>query len=239
MKTNKPVDEGSPEYLKRGRRPNVNALILYPFCFFIANLALIAAVALPSVKPALGALSGLAVTNPSMLEEGDKDIFTMKNEDALPSENDLISPSSDDIPAPGEMYGRIVCENADINAKLYYGDSETELAGGVGTHMGAYIPGAGRAILLAGHNKTAFSGLDDARIGDIIDITTSYGKYKYEVTGSRLELDTDESIYDIFSWREETLVLYTCYPIDAIGITDKRLFVYAKYVSGPRLNLAY
>ena len=34
----------------------------------------------------------------------------------------------------------------------------------------------------------------------------------------------------------ENLILYTCYPFDALGFTPNRYFVYAKYVSGPVLD---
>ena len=32
---------------------------------------------------------------------------------------------------------------------------------------------------------------------------------------------------------EENLVIYTCYPLSTLGLTSKRYFVYAEYVSGP------
>ncbi|MEE1499033.1 MAG: class D sortase, partial [Enterococcus hirae] len=32
------------------------------------------------------------------------------------------------------------------------------------------------------------------------------------------------------------LILYTCYPIDSIGLTDQRLFVTAKLHAGPMIN---
>lgn len=34
----------------------------------------------------------------------------------------------------------------------------------------------------------------------------------------------------------KTMILYTCYPFDALGFTPNRYFVYAKYVSGPVLD---
>ena len=34
----------------------------------------------------------------------------------------------------------------------------------------------------------------------------------------------------------ENLILYTCYPFDALGFTPNRYFVYASYTSGPELD---
>ena len=39
-----------------------------------------------------------------------------------------------------------------------------------------------------------------------------------------------------FTRTDENLILYTCYPFDALGFTPNRFFVYAKYVSGPVLD---
>jgi sortase A len=231
----------SPENEENGKgnkRLNVNALVLYPLGFFIVGAALFLIVILPSLKPALASLSAIAVTDPSVLERGETDIFRDKAVNALPASNEKISVPGADIPAEGERYGQIVCETAELDAPLYYGDGSNELLAGVGTYTGAYIPGAGRTILLAGHNKTFFQGLDRAEPGDIINITTSYGQYEYEITGSTVTTDTDSSAYDLKK-QEENLILYTCYPIDSLGITDERYFVYAKYVSGPALDLAY
>ena len=39
-----------------------------------------------------------------------------------------------------------------------------------------------------------------------------------------------------FSREDENLILYTCYPFDAMGFTPDRFFVYARYISGPVLD---
>ena len=44
----------------------------------------------------------------------------------------------------------------------------------------------------------------------------------------------DATAYD-FTRTDENLIMYTCYPFDALGFTPDRYFVYAKYVSGPVL----
>ena len=92
-----------------------------------------------------------------------------------------------------------------------------------------------RTILLAGHNNTFFNDLQHAEAGATVTITTHYGVYTYEVTEMKVMDYQDETSYD-FSRTDENLILYTCYPFDALGFTPNRYFVYAKYVSGPVLD---
>ena len=39
-----------------------------------------------------------------------------------------------------------------------------------------------------------------------------------------------------FSADKESLIMYTCYPFDELGLTSDRFFVYAKFVSGPVID---
>jgi len=171
------------------------------------------------------------------------DIFHLVSVDGLPrstrpGERLVVTPES--IPAEGELYGVIYSDPPGIiDAYLFYGDSPRELNMGVGTytgHPGAYIPGSGRTVLLAGHANTVFSQLGELRAGDIIHIDTSYGRYRYRVTHRRIARDTDTSAYD-FTRTDENLILYTCYPFDSFGLTNDRFFVYAEFLSGPKLDL--
>ncbi|MDR3238854.1 MAG: class D sortase [Clostridiales bacterium] len=200
----------------------------------------------PIVAPLLPAVS--LVMSPEIpdfnTELQAKDIFQFKAVENLPSDNlsdKKLAVSPEDIPAEGERYGEIICGTAGIDAPLYYGDTAKELKAGVGTyigHTGAYIPGAGRTILLAGHTNTVFRRLGELEIGDKIQINTSYGQYEYEVNDSRVTTDTDSTAYD-FTRIDENLILYTCYPFNYLGLTNQRYFVYAEYISGPQLDLVY
>ena len=140
-------------------------------------------------------------------------------------------------PYPGDRYGEISIAGTTVSAPLYYGDDTATLNKGVGTFkddVGAGIPGEGKTILLAGHNNTFFNGLQQVEVGDIVTIETHYGTYTYEVTEMEVKDYQDATAYD-FSRTDENLIMYTCYPFDALGFTPDRYFVYAKYVSGPVL----
>ena len=133
---------------------------------------------------------------------------------------------------------RDLLDNAAAVINVYYGDTSKILNAGVGTYKDdarVGIPGEGKTILLAGHNNTFFNDLQHAEAGATVTITTHYGVYTYEVTGTEILDYQDETAYD-FTRTDENLILYTCFPFDALGFTPNRFFVYAKYVSGPVLD---
>ena len=149
---------------------------------------------------------------------------------------DIFGPNGIEIPPKsGSKYGKLWIETAKINAPLYYGDSKSELAKGIGTFEGAYLPGQGRTILICSHNMGYCKGLGDALIGDQIHIETTYGNYVYTIVDTKIANANDESAYDLKK-KEENVILYTCYPFNAYQ-TPTRYFVYAKYISGPKIFL--
>lgn len=154
--------------------------------------------------------------------------------------NESIPLSSITYPAKGDRYGRIIIDGTTVDAPLYFGDSNAVLNQGVGTYgdsLGAGIPGQGQTVLLAGHNNTFFNDLQSVEIGDVITIQTHYGTYTYTVERCQVYDYQDTTSYD-FTRTDENLILYTCYPFDALGFTPDRYFVYASYTSGPLLDAA-
>lgn len=139
-------------------------------------------------------------------------------------------------PKNGERYGKITCERIDMEAPLFMGDGFMILRQGVGQFAGSFIPGYGKPILLAGHSMTFFAPLEDIEKGDIVTITTSYGVYKYKVTGSKITGASGSGAYDLKQDKEQ-LIMYTCYPFTLLsGSRRQRYFVYADLISGPKLN---
>ena len=160
---------------------------------------------------------------------------TVDEPDAQP---DRLPLSSVTYPSEGDRYATITISGTNVDAPVYYGDTSKILNAGVGTYKDdsrVGIPGEGKTILLAGHNNTFFNDLQHAEAGATVTITTHYGVYTYEVTGTEILDYQDETAYD-FTRTDENLILYTCYPFDALGFTPNRFFVYAKYVSGPVLD---
>lgn len=176
--------------------------------------------------------------------EANRDLYSQAiasaQEGVTSQDNDevqTIDRQSITYPYPGDRYGEISIDGTTVSAPLYYGDDTATLNKGVGTYkddVGVGLPGESKTILLAGHNNTFFNGLQQVEIGDIVTIETHYGTYTYEVTDMQVKDYQDTTAYD-FSRTDENLIMYTCYPFDALGFTPDRYFVYAKYVSGPVL----
>lgn len=133
------------------------------------------------------------------------------------------------IPDTGTQYGEIVCEERQLYAPIYYGDTEEILSMGAGTYEGYGVPGQGETILIGAHDGTYFSTLNNLKEKDIIQVNTKWGNYSYQVEKSLVANVTDTKAYT--GNIGETLILYTCYPI---GVEDKerteRYFVYAKLI---------
>jgi sortase A len=154
----------------------------------------------------------------------------------VPTDNDGDTVNAEDVEFPGvdKQFGELSIKGRSVKAKLFFGDGTIPLRNGVGIYAGSFIPGYGKTILVAGHNNTYFNGLKNVKKDDVVTIKTSYGNYKYQVTGTKVVSADDKSAYDLTS-DKENLVMYTCYPFDELGLTEKRFFVYAKKISGPKI----
>ena len=134
------------------------------------------------------------------------------------------------LPSIGTSYAVIYSEKLQIQADVYYGDSEDAFSNGVGQYTGSSMFGCGKPILLGGHDTTYFAGLEQAKPGDTFLVRTNYGEYTYEVTETKVAKATDDSAYDL-NTEEEQLILYTCYPFGKVSeILQKRFFVYCKRI---------
>lgn len=134
-------------------------------------------------------------------------------------------------PVIGSQYGYIYCDRINLSAPLYYGDDETSLLYGAGQYTGSGLPGSGKPILISAHDSTFFAELEQIENSDLVVIATKYGRFKYEVTETKIIEDTDIEEFDLHR-DEEVLILYTCYPFgEMIGYRSKRFFVLCKPVS--------
>ena len=135
------------------------------------------------------------------------------------------------IPELDTQYAMITCENLELSAPLYYGDSDVSLQYGVGQYSQGGFPGEGKPIMISGHDATFFAPLEKVAIGDVIIITTDYGRYEYKVTATAIADQSDQSAYDLTQGKEQ-LILYTCYPFGKVtGNRSKRFFVYCDRIS--------
>ena len=219
----------------RHKKIGGKGFLILPSIFFVVIYLLGYLVLMPSSS--LISAAGL------MFSDSARDYSTEYNNIFVPvSENENETDSNKKLPISeiqypktGEQFGELIIEDCSIDNNLFFGDGNVALRNGVGIYNGSFIPGYGKTILVAGHNNTYFNGLKNAEAGQKVTIKTSYGNYTYEITEIAVKKATDASSYDL-SADYENLIMYTCYPFDELGLTDKRFFVYAKYVSGPQID---
>ena len=131
-------------------------------------------------------------------------------------------------PSVGEMYAKLSIPACGIELPVYYGDNEKILESGVGHFSGSHFPGEGKGVLYTAHNTLdKLYGLKNIKVGDAVTVNTTYGKFSYKVTSTLVIDDTDKSKANIES-NKELLMIYTCYPFDGNGYTDKRYMVYCE-----------
>lgn len=159
-----------------------------------------------------------------------------EKEQAVAEEGKLAS-SRLVYPNGGDQFGQVVIDKVGINEPLFYGDSEDILRLGAGQYIGSMIPGDLGTTLIGGHNMPSFGNIYYLEAGDLVKVTTHYGEYTYQVMDKKISDYTDPIIKEKLGDKSKrSLILYTCYPLDAIGLTPERVFVFADYVSGPVID---
>lgn len=133
-------------------------------------------------------------------------------------------------PTYGSKYATIKIDSIGIDLPVYYGANYTILKSGIAHDEKSYFPGEGGSVILAGHNfKTFLADLPDAKVGDKINLETSYGKFSYEIYDTKIVKET--AVNEVPVQKEkEILMLYTCWPINNIGHASERYVVYANLV---------
>ena len=212
-------------------RSHKAAFLLYPVLYLILGYLLLFLALSPMLSSVMSVTDLLFYNSNNPSDKLSSNIFTA----APTTDAKTIKMSAVTFPEFGARFGQLSISTASVKADLYFGDDTKELKDGVGMYNGSFIPGYGKTILIAGHNHTYFHTLGKAAVGDSIHVDTSYGKYVYQIIKTQIKLATDKTAYDLSS-EKENLILYTCYPFNCIGLTPQRYYVYANYVSGPKIE---
>lgn len=209
--------------------------VLLPLAFFVITLVFLYCTLNPFINIVLNAWSMFSGEAGFDNNEINNDIFT---EDSLLGYDGTVIGSDITYPVYGTKYGEIIINtnNSSYTVPLIFGDSNAVLNRGAGQYLGSHFPGEGSTILVSAHNTTHFYCLKYTKIGEIIEVNTHYGKYKYEIVDISVKHKNDPTAYDLNSTKEH-LVLYTCYPFDSYGYLVDRYFVTAKLVSGPKIDI--
>ena len=137
----------------------------------------------------------------------------------------------ENYPEYGTKYANIKIPKIDVDLPVYYGDTLDILKKGVGHSSGSYFPGEGGSIIYMGHNsKKMFRRFSELQIGNEIEVTTTYGDFKYKIYDMQLIKETEIDKLPIQE-EKEILMVYTCYPFNNIGYATQRYVIYAELES--------
>jgi sortase A len=205
----------------------LTAYFLLPLVFLISAYLLIWALFSPIIDVAVSVYK-MTTVDADLTES--EIVSTFKGSNVF---SGTVKASEVTFPKYSESFGRVEIESIGVDLPLIFGDSDYQLSRGLCQYMGSSFPGMGSTILIGGHNGSFLYNLKNIQIGDKIKITTNYGVFTYVVTGSSVKENLDKTAYDLAA-KTENLVLYTCYYGEgSFGLSSKRFFVYADFLSGP------
>ena len=116
---------------------------------------------------------------------------------------------------PGDVVGQLQIPSIDVDFFVVSGVGVEELRLGPGHFTDTPLPGQLGNSAIAGHRTTygqPFHNLDQLSSGDEIIITTTYGRFTYEVSGLRVVEPTDYGVVSTTDPTIATLTLTTCHP---------------------------
>jgi LPXTG-site transpeptidase (sortase) family protein len=131
--------------------------------------------------------------------------------------------------AGGDVIGRILIEDAGVEAIVLEGDDDTTLRRAVGHLPHTALPGEGGNVGLAGHRDSFFRGLRKVQKGQRIDLETPHGTFAYRVESVQVVEPEDTWVLD--DGEREMLTLVTCYPFHHFGNAPRRFVVQAERLS--------
>lgn len=127
-----------------------------------------------------------------------------------------------------QKLGVITCENAGLNADVYYGINRVSLRNGVALSVNSSKCGQGKSIGVYGYAGSDFKALKNLENGDIISFETLWGVYKYKVSSKQVlsvAPNPNGGEYLILATEKDNKAF------SAFG--EDRLYVVAEKLSGP------
>ena len=128
--------------------------------------------------------------------------------------------------ASGMPQGLLEIPVLGLVAPVLQGTGDAVLADAVGHVPASAWPGQPGTSVLAAHDVTWFSRIDRLRSGDEIRYVMPCRTFVYRVVSHRVV----DAGYPIYSTATATIVLDTCYPLDAIYLTGNKYLVYADLI---------
>jgi sortase A len=139
--------------------------------------------------------------------------------------------------ADGSAVGRISIPRIGARFVIVKGTGTADLRKGPGMYPETPFPGVPQSTTaIAGHRTTylaPFRRIDELKRGDAITVTMPYGRFTYDVDGTRIVAPSDVAV--IRPVGHAQLVLTACHPLYSAA---KRIVVFARLVSTTPLAAA-
>lgn len=211
--------------------------LVTPIIFLICGYSLMYVIGKPVIQFVTSSIQVFLLTDTPDFQATEQSFTAVDDQSVKTNANDELPSSEVDYPVGAQLYGKVKIEKLKMDVPLYFGDTDEILRKGAGQFMGSVYPGEIGTSLIGGHNVDDFGKLGAAQVGDEIEIQTTYGNYTYRITKLDVRNKNDKEIDNmIYQRNDRRLILYTCYPLDSLGLTDERLFAIAEFVSGPMIN---
>ena len=211
--------------------------LVAPIIFLVIGYSLIYVIGKPVIQFVTSSIQLFLLTDTPNFESTKQSFTAVDNKKIATNARNELPSSKIDYPVGGQLYGKVKIEKLQLNVPLYFGDTEEILREGAGQFMGSVYPGELGTSLIGGHNVDDFGKLGAAQVGDEITLQTTYGNYVYRINQIEVRDKKDKEINDmIYQRNDRRVILYTCYPIDSLGLTNERLFAIGEFVSGPMIN---
>ena len=134
-------------------------------------------------------------------------------------------------PPEGGVLAQIYIPKIDLNRIIVQGTAENDLIMAPGHYVSTPLPGQAGNVAIAGHRTTygaPFYSLNKLSPGDMIDVSTAAGNFRYRVFRTLVVLPSDNSVLNPTT--TPTLTLTTCNPLFS---ASTRLVVVAHLVGKP------
>lgn len=129
-------------------------------------------------------------------------------------------------PRAGEAIGRIEIPRLHLSVMVLEDAAPKILLVAAGHIKGTALPGTTGNIGIAAHRDTFFRPLREVKPQDAIELTTSYGKFRYVVDA--IEIVDPSDVQVLHQTADPELTLVTCYPFSYVGAAPKRFIVHAR-----------
>lgn len=123
----------------------------------------------------------------------------------------------------GSLLGKLNIPEIGLQAAILEGTTFPILAKAPGHLITSVFPGEVGTSIIAAHNVTTFSRISELKFGAEFTISTEAGELRFRVVSSEI-VKVGAGILDT---RYPSVILETCYPFDAVYLTNQRYLVNA------------